>query len=134
MRVSKSGGSVRRHGGSREQEGTMVHVLRAADRPPSRNRTVRFEGGQYGTDIAFFAVDNDPGQGPGLHIHPYPETWFVREGHARIVAGDETFEIRSGDIAVVPGGVKHKFTNIGDGRLVMFCVHAAGTMVQDNLE
>lgn len=112
----------------------MVHVLRAADRAPSKSRTVRFEGDAYGTDISFFAVDNEPGQGPGLHIHPHPETWFVQSGRARIVAGDKAFEVGPGDIAVVPGGVTHKFTNIGDGRLVIFCVHAAGTMVQQDLE
>lgn len=112
----------------------MVHVLRAADRAPSKSRTIRFEGAGYGTDISFFAVDNEPGQGPGLHIHPYPETWFVRSGRARIVAGDEQFEAGPGDIAVVPAGVPHKFTNIGDERLVIFCVHAAGTMVQEDLE
>lgn len=112
----------------------MVHVLRAADRPQTKRRTVRFEGDAYGTEISFFAVDNEPGQGPGLHVHPYPETWFVQSGRARIVAGDEVFEAGPGDIAVVPGGVPHKFTNIGDERLVIFCVHAAGTMVQKNLE
>lgn len=111
-----------------------MQVLRAADRPPSASRTVRFEGTAYGTDISFFAVDNEPGQGPGLHVHPYPETWFIRSGRARIVAGDEEFEAGPGDIAVVPGGVPHKFTNIGPDRLVIFCVHAAGTMVQDDLE
>lgn len=112
----------------------MVHLLRAADRAPSKSRTVRFEGADHGTDISFFSVDNDPGQGPRLHVHPYPETWIVKSGRARIVAGEESFEVGPGDIAVVPAGVKHKFTNIGDERLVIFCVHAAGTMVQDDLE
>lgn len=112
----------------------MVHLLRAADRAASKGRTIRFEGAAYGTDISFFAVDTEPGRGPVLHVHPYPETWFVRAGRARIVAGGKAFEVGPGDIAVVPGGVRHKFTNIGDEQLVMFCVHAAGTMVQDNLE
>ena len=112
----------------------MAHILRAADRPVSKSRTIKFEGEAHGTPISFFAVDNEPGQGPGLHIHPYPETWFVHSGRARIVAGDETIEAGPGDIAVVPGGVPHKFTNIGEGRLVIFCVHDAGTMEQVNLE
>jgi len=95
---------------------------------------VRFEGADHGTDISFFAVDNETGEGPGLHVHPYPETWFVHSGRAMVVAGDESFEVGPGDIAVVPGGVKHKFTNLGPNRLVIFCVHAAGTMVQENME
>lgn len=112
----------------------MVQVLRAAERAPSPSRTIRFEGDAYGTGVSFFSVDNDPGQGPKLHIHPYPETWIVKSGRARIVAGAESFEVGPNDIAVVPGGVPHKFTNIGPDRLVMFCVHAAGTMVQQDLE
>lgn len=112
----------------------MVHLLRATDRAPSKSRTVRFEGAAYGTGISLFSVDNEPGQGPGLHVHPYPETWIVKSGRARIVAGDEAFDVGPNDIAVVPAGVPHKFTNIGDERLVIFCVHDTGTMVQDNLE
>jgi mannose-6-phosphate isomerase-like protein (cupin superfamily) len=112
----------------------MVHLLRAAGRAPGKSRTVRFEGAAHGTDISFFAVDNEPGQGPGLHVHPYPETWVVHSGRARIVAGDESFEVGPGDIAVVPAHTPHKFTNLGPDRLVIFCVHQAGTMVQDDLE
>jgi mannose-6-phosphate isomerase-like protein (cupin superfamily) len=110
-----------------------MHVLRAADRPPSSSRTVRFEGGDYGTAISFFAVDNEPGQGPGLHVHPYPETWFVHAGKARIEAGTEVVEAGPGDIVVVPGGVPHKFTNTGEGQLVIFCVHDTAQMVQTDL-
>jgi mannose-6-phosphate isomerase-like protein (cupin superfamily) len=112
----------------------MVHFLRAADRPHSTSRIVRFEGGAYGTDIAFFIVDTEPGKGPVLHTHPYPETWYVRSGRALFVAGDDQFEAGPGDIAVMPGQTPHKFTNIGAQQLVMFCVHAAGTMVQVDLE
>ena len=112
----------------------MVHVLWPAERAPSASRTIRFEGDKFGTGISFFSVDNEPGQGPALHVHPYPETWIVKSGRARIVAGDESFEAGPGDIAVVPANTPHKFTNIGEERLVIFCVHAAGTMVQDDLE
>jgi mannose-6-phosphate isomerase-like protein (cupin superfamily) len=112
----------------------MVHILRAADRPPSTSRTIRFEGDQYGTPISFFSVDNEPGQGPRLHVHPYPETWIVKSGRARIVAGEQEWEAGPDDIVVVPANVPHKFTNLGPGRLVIFCVHATGTMVQHDLE
>lgn len=112
----------------------MVHVLRAADRPPSSSRTIRFEGDEYGTGISFFAVDNEPGQGPELHVHPYAETWIVKSGRALLVAGDEELEIGRDDIAVVPGGVPHKFTNIGPDRLVIICIHANGTIIQQDLE
>ena len=31
-------------------------------------------------------VDNEPGEGPGLHRHPYSETWIVRSGQVRFTA------------------------------------------------
>lgn len=48
----------------------MYHVIRGDELPPSRNRTVQFEGEPYGAGISFFLVDNEPGEGPGLHLHP----------------------------------------------------------------
>lgn len=112
----------------------MAHILRAADRPASKSRTIRFEGDQYGTPISFFAVDNDPGQGTKLHTHPYPETWIVKRGRALFVAGGESFEVGPNDIVVSPANVPHKFTNIGPDRLEMICIHAAGTMEDTDVE
>jgi mannose-6-phosphate isomerase-like protein (cupin superfamily) len=111
----------------------MMHVLRAADRPPAKSRTIKFEGGEYGADVSFFAVDNDPGQGPGLHTHPYTEIWIVKEGRARIQAGTQVIEAGVNDIAIVPPNVPHGFRNIGEGRLEILCIHDTGTMVQINL-
>ncbi len=112
----------------------MVHILPAADRPASTSRTIRFEGADYDTPISFFAVDVAPGQGPRLHRHPYAETWIVKRGRAKVIAGEREFEVRPGDIAVVPAGMPHKFTALEPERLEMTCIHAAGTMVQEDLE
>lgn len=112
----------------------MAHVLRAADRPPSNSRTIRFEGGEYGTGISFFAVDNDSGQGPPLHVHPYSETWIVKRGLGRFISGDETIEAGPDDIVVVGPNVPHKFLNIGTGRLEVLCIHDAPAIVQTDLE
>jgi mannose-6-phosphate isomerase-like protein (cupin superfamily) len=112
----------------------MAYIFRAAERPPSNSRTIRFEGAAHGTPISFFAVDIAPGQGPVLHRHPYAETWICKRGRALVVAGNEHFEIGPDDIATVPAGMAHKFTALGEERLEMTCIHAAGTMVQDDLE
>lgn len=93
-------------------------------------RTRRFVGHEHGAGISYFFVDNDPGQGPGLHWHPYPETWVVLEGTARIVVGDTELTGRGGDTATVSAGVWHRFTNAGDGPLRMLCVHASDTIIQ----
>ncbi len=57
----------------------MVELLQARALVPidARTRTAKFEGENYGAGASFFYVDNDPGQGTGLHWHPYSETWVV---------------------------------------------------------
>lgn len=95
------------------------------------SRTLRFEGRPHGSGISFFLVENAPGQGPGLHRHPYSETWTVLEGEATIRAGGETLVARAGDTAVVGAGVWHGFTNTGSGVLRIMCVHASDVMIQE---
>ncbi|MGO4404211.1 cupin domain-containing protein [Bosea sp. RAF48] len=95
------------------------------------SRTARFEGGGYGSQVSFFLVDNEPGQGPGLHVHPYSETWVVRAGEAEFTVGAERIRAKAGTIVVGPPGIPHKFVNIGTGRLELVCIHASEAIVQD---
>ncbi len=109
----------------------MLHVIRRDELPPSPNRTVQFEGEPYRAGISLFLVDNEPGEGPRPHLHPYPETWVVRAGRARISAGQEEVEAGPGDIVVVEPNTRHGFRNLGPGRLEIVCIHAAGRMVTE---
>ena len=61
----------------------MHSVLRANEQQRAANRTLRFEGEDHGSGVSMFLVDNEPGEGPGLHRHPYSETWIVRSGRVR---------------------------------------------------
>lgn len=112
----------------------MHTVIRAAEAPPSPGGTVRFEGGDHGGEVSFFLVNNVPGAGPGLHRHPYSETWVVRSGRALITADGQEIEAGPGDIVVVTAETPHKFKNIGTERLDIVCIHAAPRMVQVELE
>ncbi|GAA2042256.1 hypothetical protein GCM10009819_30780 [Agromyces tropicus] len=93
-------------------------------------RTRRFVGLDHGAGISYFFVDNEPGEGPGLHWHPYSETWVVLEGTAEITMGDRRLVAGPGDTATVPAGVWHRFENVGDGRLKVLCIHASPVIVQ----
>lgn len=103
----------------------MYHFVRRADLQESSSRTAEFQGAPYGAGVSFFLVDNDPGQGPSLHQHAYPETWIVQMGQARFTVGDDSIEVVSGDIVVVPPHTPHKFINLGPDNLAMVCIHAA---------
>jgi quercetin dioxygenase-like cupin family protein len=93
-------------------------------------RTRRFVGRDHGAGLSYFFVDNEPGQGPDLHWHPYTETWVVIEGTARITIGDTTLVATEGDTATVAAGVWHGFKNAGEGRLRVLCMHASPVIIQ----
>jgi len=76
------------------------------------------------------AVDNEPGQGPALHVHPCSETWVVRKGEAEFTVGDARTRAFPGDIVVAAPNVPHRFENVGPGRLELVCIHANDTIVQ----
>ena len=112
----------------------MHSVLRAEEQERAPNRTLRFEGEDYGSGVSMFLVDNEPGEGPGLHVHPYSETWIVRSGRARFTADGEDLEAGPGDILVVGADTPHKFVNLGPGRLDLVCVHDSPRIIQEDLE
>jgi mannose-6-phosphate isomerase-like protein (cupin superfamily) len=112
-----------------------VHrVLCASEQQRSPGGTLTFEGEPYGSGVSFFLVNNQPGEGPDLHRHPYPETWIVRSGRARFTADGEDVEVGPGDIAVVTAETPHKFKNIGSDRLDIVCIHASPRIIQVELE
>jgi mannose-6-phosphate isomerase-like protein (cupin superfamily) len=93
-------------------------------------RTRRFVGREHGAGISYFFVDNEPGEGPDLHWHPYTETWVVLEGTARITIGDRELVANEGDTATVGAGVWHGFKNAGNSRLRVLCIHASDVIIQ----
>ncbi|WP_084003273.1 cupin domain-containing protein [Agromyces aureus] len=112
-----------------EQAGapTIVH---AAELGIGTGRTRRFVGIEHGAAVSYFFVDNEPGQGTGLHWHPYPETWVVLEGEATLTIGDRQLTATAGDTATVPTGVWHQFVNTGADRLKVLCIHASAVIIQ----
>jgi mannose-6-phosphate isomerase-like protein (cupin superfamily) len=116
------------------EEAIMFKIVHTPDLTLRGSHTVRFEGEHYGAGVSFFLVDNDPGAGPDLHMHPYSETFIVRSGKARITADGMDIEAHPGDIVVVGAETPHKFKNIGTERLDIICIHAAPQMSQEWLD
>ncbi|MBW9092144.1 cupin domain-containing protein [Microbacterium jejuense] len=94
-------------------------------------RTRRFIGAEHDAAVSYFFVDNEPGQGPDLHRHPYAETWVVLDGEARITIGDVVLHAVAGDTATGPANVWHGFKNSGTGRLRVLCIHASDRIIQE---
>lgn len=108
----------------------MVTILSRRKPKTGESRTIRFEGREAGGPVSVFLVDAAPGQSSSLHVHPYAETWVVKRGEAAFIVGDEAAHASSGDIVVAPAGVPHRWTNSGNDRLELVCIHPADTILQ----
>jgi mannose-6-phosphate isomerase-like protein (cupin superfamily) len=95
----------------------------------------RYEGARHGpSTVTILFSENQPGDGPRLHRHPYDETWIVQEGRVQVWIGEETGEASGGDIAVAPPNTPHKFKNIGQDVAILICIHASPTVMTEWLE
>jgi mannose-6-phosphate isomerase-like protein (cupin superfamily) len=94
--------------------------------------TVR--GEDHGASISLILDESEPGQGPRLHRHAYDETWVIQEGNITFQVGESSLKAGPGDIAIIPAGVPHKFTNEGPGRSRIVCIHASPKIVGEWLE
>lgn len=95
-----------------------------------------FVGAEHGDDIPFcvILVHSQPGVGPKLHRHPYPEVFVVERGRATFRIGDETVVVEGGHVVVSPSGEAHGFTNTGTGELRLMAIHGAGRFNTEWLE
>ena len=103
----------------------MYRILRPADQRKGVIAAVEFEGGPFAAGVSFLIGDLEPGKGPRLHRHPYAETCIVRSGRAQMTIGEESVLAGPGDIVVIAPETPHRFTAVGDERLVAVCIHAS---------
>ena len=103
-------------------------------RLPGGENAARFDGHEHGANLSFFLPRNRPATGPGLHRHPYEETFIVQKGEARFTIGDETIEAGPGRIVVAPAGTPHRFVNTGRGPLRQINIHPVPRMETEWLE
>ncbi len=96
------------------------------------HRACLFEGGER-APVSIFITTHGRGEGPDLHVHPYPETFVVHAGRATFTAGDEQLTVEAGHIVVVPAETPHGFEGAGDDTLRVTSVHPSGSVVQTDL-
>jgi len=93
------------------------------------------QGYQFGgANVCLVFIDLEPGEGPGLHRHPYEEIFIVLKGQVKFTVGSGTVEASAGKVLLVQPGVPHKFVNSGDSRLRQIDIHASDRFVTEWLE
>ena len=98
-----------------------------------RSPTASLFQGRDDIDVSIFVVKYQRGQGPDLHLHPYPEVFVVETGTATFTAGDEQITVEGGNIVIVPAETPHGFKCSGDDTLRVVSVHPSPTVQQTNL-
>ena len=68
--------------------------------------------------------------GPGPHLHPEDDVFYVLAGTMSVMVGDEWTEASAGSFVLVPGNVIHDFQNRGSERTGMLNVSAPGDFEQ----
>jgi quercetin dioxygenase-like cupin family protein len=100
---------------------------------PFVGMSYEFQGEKQDAPFSAYIVNAKPGQGPPLHTHPYVEVAFTLEGCATITVGNETREVKAGEIVIIPTNTPHRFVNSGGTLLRQIDVHASPTFIQTNL-
>jgi quercetin dioxygenase-like cupin family protein len=78
---------------------------------------MRVSAANGGAQLCLFEQWCDPGHGAPTHLHAVEEVLHVLDGAADVWAGDTHATLKSGQLAIIPAGVKHGFSNIGSGML-----------------
>ncbi len=98
-----------------------------------RSATAALFEGRDEVPVSIFVTEYEHGQGPALHLHPYPEVFVVQTGTAAFTVGDEEVLVEAGHIVVVAAATPHGFKGAGDDRLRVVSVHPSGTVEQTDL-
>ena len=105
-------------------------VHRAVDRPWGRFETV-LEGEGY--RVKRLTVDARAALSLQRHAHR-SEHWVVVGGIAEVTRGEETFELRENESAVVPLGTVHRLRNLGDEPLEVVEIQVGDYLGEDDIE
>ena len=86
-------------------------------RVPGRGSiTLKATSEQTGGSVGFVEATSAPGEGPSPHIHHNcDELFYVLEGEARFLVGEETVSAPAGSFVFVPRGTVHAARNVGTG-------------------
>jgi quercetin dioxygenase-like cupin family protein len=77
---------------------------------------------QEGPNFALRRFVMEPGGGMPNHTNTVEHEQYVLRGHANIGIGDETFEVRIGDVVFIPEGVPHWYQNMGEENFEFLCI------------
>jgi quercetin dioxygenase-like cupin family protein len=77
---------------------------------------------QEGPNFALRRFEMQKGGGMPRHTNTVEHEQYVLRGRARIGIGEDTFEVKAGDVVFIPEGAVHYYQNLGDEPFEFLCV------------
>jgi quercetin dioxygenase-like cupin family protein len=77
---------------------------------------------QEGPNFAMRRFVMGIGGGIPKHTNTVEHEQYILQGHARIGIGDQTFEVRAGDVVIIPEGIQHWYQNLEDKNFEFLCI------------
>ena len=78
---------------------------------------MRVSAANGGTQLCLFEQWCEVGHGAPTHLHAVEEVLHVLQGEADVWVGERHATLTSGQLMIVPAGVKHGFSNCGTSEL-----------------
>ncbi len=111
-------------------------IIHRSDLQSFANQTAwQFQGYQHGdVNVSFIINETQPGGGPKLHRHTYPEVFILLDGQLTFTLGDEQILVSAGQIVIAPADTPHKFINSGTQVARHVDIHTSPRMITTWLE
>lgn len=88
-------------------------------------------GPEVGPHFAMRRFIIEPGGEMPLHTNTVEHEQLVLAGRARLILGEETFEVKKNDVVFMPAGIKHSYKQLGDKAFEFLCVIPNGKDVME---
>jgi quercetin dioxygenase-like cupin family protein len=77
---------------------------------------------QEGPNFALRKFSMQKGGGMPRHTNTVEHEQYVLRGHAKIGIANQLYEVKAGDVVLIPEGAPHFYENIGDEPFEFLCI------------
>ena len=104
---------------------TVKHAVdvEAKDVVAGRNTTIQvLISSLEGPNFALRKFSMQKGGGMPRHTNTVEHEQYVLGGQATITIGDQTYQVKTGDVVFIPEGAIHSYQNTGDETFEFLCI------------
>ena len=104
---------------------TVKHAqdVEAKDVAAGKDTTIQvLISSQEGPNFALRKFSMQKGGGMPRHTNTVEHEQYVLCGQATITIGNETYQVKTGDVVFIPEGAIHSYQNMGEGPFEFLCI------------